>query len=54
MDSIISIVVFLAGIIYSAVRIYDTRTLPLIIDVALLGILTLLFVQSINVNMLGL
>ncbi len=53
-DNVISIIVFLLGIIYSATRIHDARISYLVIDVVLVGILTSMFMQSINVNLLGL
>lgn len=53
-DHVISTVVFLIGLVYSAARVNNTRMPYLVVDIVLLGILTFFFVQSINVNMLGL
>lgn len=53
-DHVISTVVFLIGLVYSAVRVNNTRMLYLVVDIVLLGILTFFFVRSINVNMFGL
>ncbi len=53
-NNVIAIVIFLIGVVYSAVRVNNTRMLYLVIDVVLLGALTLYFVRSINTSMLGL